>query len=44
MINDTDSAVFITDVWDLAFKLEDLGEPVSRFCIADIILQGLPAA
>ncbi|CAN0440125.1 unnamed protein product, partial [Pylaiella littoralis] len=44
MKDGTDPDLFITEVWEVAFKLEELGEPVSRSRIADIILHGLPAA
>ncbi|CAN0301866.1 unnamed protein product, partial [Pylaiella littoralis] len=44
MKDGTDPDIFITEVWEVAFKLEELGEPVSRSRIADIILHGLPAA
>ena len=43
MKSSTDPDIFITDVWDLVHKLEDMGEPVSESRIADIILHGLPA-
>lgn len=40
----TDSDIYITNIWDIVYKMEDINEPVSESRLAGIILYRLPAS
>lgn len=41
MAEGTDPDIFISDVWELTYRMEDINEPVSKAKTKDVIVTGL---